>query len=151
MEQFVRVSFRKHFAFLFYVLLLVACSQVFSQQKKQIETDEGCTSIVAGRLATADGSVIVGHTCDGNYRTWVNVVPHKQNGKGAVKKIYWGNLHTEFVTDMRGKILKGEVPDAEETYSYVDVAYPVSTRSSWHLGRPLLTDVMSCVMTRGCS
>ena len=124
MEQFVRVSFRKHFAFLFFVLLLVACSQVFSQQKKQIETDEGCTSIVAGRLATADGSVIVGHTCDGNYRTWVNVVPHKQNGKGAVKKIYWGNLHTEFVTDMRGKILKGEVPDAEETYSYVDVAYP---------------------------
>jgi dipeptidase len=124
MEQFGRVNFRKHLTLLFSLLLLVACSQVFSQQKKQIETDEGCTSIMAGRLATVDGSVIVGHTCDGNYRTWVNVVPHKKNGKGAVKKIYWGNLHTEFVTDMRGKILKGEVPDAEETYSYVNVAYP---------------------------
>jgi dipeptidase len=124
MEQFVRVNFRKHLAFLLSMLLLLVFAQALGQQKKQIETDEGCTSIMAGRLATVDGSVIVGHTCDGNYRTWVNVVPHKKNGKGAVKKIYWGNLHTEFVSDMRGKILKGEVPDAEETYSYVNVAYP---------------------------
>ena len=124
MEQFVRVNFRKHFVLLLSVLLLFVCAQALGQQKKQIETDEGCTSIMAGRLATVDGSVIVGHTCDGNYRTWLNVVPHKKNGKGAVKKIYWGNLHTEYVTDMRGKLFKGEVPDAEETYSYVNVAYP---------------------------
>jgi dipeptidase len=124
MEQFVCVNFRKYLALLFSVLFLVVCSQAVGQLKKQIETDEGCTSIMAGRLATVDGSVIVGHTCDGPYRTWVNVVPHKKNGKGAVKKIYWGNLHTEYVTDMRGKLFKGEVPDAEETYSYVNVAYP---------------------------
>jgi len=124
MEQFVCVNFRKHFPLLFFVMLLVVSAQALGQQKKQIETDEGCTSIMAGRLATVDGSVIVGHTCDGNYRTWVNVVPHKKNGKGAVKKIYWGNLHTEYVTDMRGKISKGEVPDAEETFSYINVAYP---------------------------
>ncbi len=124
MEQFFCFNFRKHLPLLLSALLAVLCLQAAGQQKKQLETGEGCTSIMAGRLATEDGSVIVGHTCDGNYRTWVNVVQHKKNGKGAVRKIYWGNLHTEFPTDMRGKIFKGEISDTEETYSYINVAYP---------------------------
>jgi dipeptidase len=124
MESIAIRRYRKCLVLLFSLLFVAICSQVVAQQKKHIETDEGCTSIMVGRLASTDGSVMVGHTCDGNYRTWLNIVPHKKHDKGAMKKIYWGNLHTEFVTDMRGKILKGEVPDAEETYSYVNVAYP---------------------------
>lgn len=106
------------------LLFIVLSTLVYAQQKKQIETDEGCTSIQVGRLASTDGSVMVGHTCDGNYRTWLNIVPHAKHDKGATRKIYWGNLHTEYVTDMRAKILKGEIPEVEETYSYVNVAYP---------------------------
>jgi hypothetical protein len=107
MESPVPVSLRKHVALFFSMLLFILCSQALAQyHQKQIETDEGCTSIMAGRLASADGSVIVGHTCDGNYRTWLNIVPHKKHDKGAVRKIYWGNLHTEYVTDMRGKSSK---------------------------------------------
>ncbi len=106
------------------VALLVVVSVAAGQFRKDIEHDEGCTSITVGRLATADGSVIVCHTCDGNYRTWVNVVPHATHPKGSVRQIYWGNLHTETPTDMRGKILKGEIPQVEETYSYLNVAYP---------------------------
>jgi len=106
------------------LLFVVLCTLVFAQQKKQIETDEGCTSIQVGRLASTDGSVMVGHTCDGNYRTWLNIVPHAKHDKGATRKIYWGNLHTEFSTDMRAKMLKGEIPEVDETYSYVNVAYP---------------------------
>jgi len=124
MESLVLRRYRKCLVLLFSLLFVAICSQMVAQQKKQIETDEGCTSIMVGRLASTDGSVMVGHTCDGNYRTWLNIVSHKKHDKGSMKKIYWGNLHTEFVTDMRGKILKGEVPDTEETYSYVNVAYP---------------------------
>src|SRR5512136_1227568 len=108
MESLVIRRYRKYLVLLFLLTFVVICSQVVAQQKKQIETDEGCTSIMVGRLASTDGSVMVGHTCDGNYRTWLNIVPHKKHDKGSTKKIYWGNLHTEFVTDMRGKILKGE-------------------------------------------
>jgi dipeptidase len=124
MESLAIRRYRKYLVLLFSLLFVAICAQTVAQQKKQIETDEGCTSIMVGRLASTDGSVMVGHTCDGNYRTWLNIVPHKKHDKGATKKIYWGNLHTEFVTDMRGKIFKGEVPEAEETYSYVNVAYP---------------------------
>jgi dipeptidase len=118
------IRIRKQLAFLVSLILFIFISHSLAQQKKQIDVDEGCTSIMVGRLASTDGSVMVGHTCDGNYRTWLNIVPHKKHDKGSVRKVYWGNLHTEYVTDMRGKIFKGEIPDVDETYSYVNVAYP---------------------------
>ncbi len=119
-------NIRKHVALLLSMVLFIFTSQALAQYQKQIEslqTPDGCTSITAGRLATTDGSVITCHTCDGNYRTWLNIVPHRKHDKGAVRKIYWGNLHTEFSTDMRGLILKGEIPEIEETYSYLNTAY----------------------------
>ena len=33
-----------------------------------------CTSIVVGRQASTDGSVMTSHTCDGTSHTWVNIV-----------------------------------------------------------------------------
>jgi dipeptidase len=106
------------------VSVLVVVGVATGQFRKDIEHDEGCTSITVGRLATTDGSVLVCHTCDGNYRTWVNIVPHQTHPQGSVRQIYWGNLHTETPSDMRGKILKGEVPQVAETFSYLNVAYP---------------------------
>ncbi|MCR4410535.1 MAG: C69 family dipeptidase [Candidatus Saccharicenans sp.] len=84
----------------------------------------GCTSIMVGRLASADGSVITCHTCDGNYRQWVNIVPRRQNKPGAMNKVYEGRMHTETPQDMRGVILKGEVPEVPETFSFLNTAYP---------------------------
>ena len=105
-------------------LTLLLINVAAGQQRKDIEHDEGCTSITVGRLASEDGSVIVGHTCDGNYRTWMNIVPNQTHPEGSVRQVWWGNLNTETPTDMRGKILKGEIPQVAETYSYVNVAYP---------------------------
>ena len=34
-----------------------------------------CTSIVVGKLASADGSVMTTHTCDGTYEFRLNIVP----------------------------------------------------------------------------
>jgi dipeptidase len=114
------------------VLFLVSAAA--AQVRKDIEHDEGCTSITVGRLASVDGSVIVCHTCDGPYRTWVNVVPHQMHPEGAVRQIYWGNLFTETPTDMRGKTLKGEIPQVPETYSYLNVAYPCLNEKQLAMG-----------------
>lgn len=84
----------------------------------------GCTSIMVGRLASADGSVITCHTCDGNYRQWVNIVPRRQNKPGTMNKVYEGRMHTETPQDMRGVIVKGEVPEVPETFAFLNTAYP---------------------------
>jgi dipeptidase len=88
------------------------------------EPELGCTSIQAGRLATTDGSVITAHTCDGNYRQWVNIVPQAQHYEGGMNKVYMGKMHTETSTDPRNVTEKGEVPDVKETYAFLNTAYP---------------------------
>lgn len=98
------------------------------------EQNCGCTSILVALKASTDGSVITCHSCDGNYRTWLNIVPHQKHPKGSKRKIYWGNLHTETSWDLRGKILKGEIPQVEETYAYMNVAYPCMNEKQLAIG-----------------
>ncbi len=85
---------------------------------------DGCTSIQVGRLATTDGSVITCHTCDGRYRQWLNVVPHQTFAEGAVNKVYSGRMHTETSSDIQGIVQTGEIPQAPETYRWLNTAYP---------------------------
>ena len=85
---------------------------------------DSCTSIQVGRLASADGSVMTCHTCDGNYRTWLNIVPHAKYPAGAKNKIFSGKMHTETSQDVRGMIQTGEIPQAEETFQFMNTAYP---------------------------
>ena len=94
----------------------------------------GCTSIMAGRDATTDGSVITAHTCDGNYRTWLDIVPSEQHRTGATRPVYWGKLHNETPWDMRGLRLKGEIPQVDSTFSYFNVAYPAMNEKGLSIG-----------------
>ncbi len=86
--------------------------------------DAGCTSIQVGRLATVDGSVITAHSCDGNYRTWLNIVPRAKHLEGSTTKVYAGKMHTETSTDMRNVTEKGEIPQVPETFAFLNTAYP---------------------------
>ena len=47
--------------------------------------DESCTSIMVGRLASADGSVITSHTCDGVSHTWISMEPAADHPKGLMQ------------------------------------------------------------------
>ena len=46
-----------------------------------------CTSIMVGKKASADGSVITSHTCDSWYRTWMQVVAARDHEDGEVTAI----------------------------------------------------------------
>ncbi len=60
-------------AFIF--IFNVAFSQVDKSDWEE-GTPDGCTSITAGKLATADGSVITSHTDDSHRtRSWIDIVP----------------------------------------------------------------------------
>lgn len=98
------------------------------------EEFDGCTSIQVGRLASADGSVMTAHTCDGNYRQWVNLVPHAKYPAGAKNKIFSGKMHTETPADMRGIVLKGEIPQVAETYAFLNTAYPAMNEAGLAIG-----------------
>jgi len=96
--------------------------------------DTGCTSIQVGRLASVDGSVMTAHSCDGNYRTWLNIEPARKYPSGSFKSIYWGLLHTESPWDTQNVRLKGEIPEVAETYAFMNVAYPCMNEHGLAIG-----------------
>jgi dipeptidase len=98
------------------------------------DAPDGCTSIQVGRLASEDGSVMTAHTCDGNYRNWLNIVPRAKFADGAKNKIWSGKMHTESPADVRGMIQTGEIPQVTETYQYVNSAYPFMNEAGLAIG-----------------
>ena len=116
------------------VLFLVSSPQPQGYPQEGEEWESGCTSIQVGRLATTDGSVITAHSCDGNYRTWLNIVPHAKHKKGSKNKIYYGKMHSETSWDLRGLVLRGEIPQVEETYAFLNVAYPCMNEHQLAIG-----------------
>ena len=96
--------------------------------------DCGCTSIQVAKMASTDGSVMTAHSCDGNYRTWLQIEPQRENPPGTMRPVYWGLLHTETPDDMRRLSLKGQIPDVAETYRYFNVAYPAMNEKGLAIG-----------------
>lgn len=98
------------------------CSPSFEDEEDQ--EAQSCISIVAGRLATSDGSVLTSHTCDGKYRTWVSIEPASDHPAGSLHEVRKGTMKTAFPTDTTGIRVTGTIPEAPHTYKYVNTAYP---------------------------
>lgn len=108
-------------------------------QYSDIDTDgpgygENCTTIMVGRLASTDGSVMTSHSCDGNYRTWLEIFPHTKYDKGAMHPVYWGMLHSEEAWDMSKVVKKSEIPEVAETYAFLNTAYPCLNEKQLAIG-----------------
>jgi dipeptidase len=89
---------------------------------------------MVGRLATADGSVFTSHTCDGTYRTWVEISPHRKNDAGTKNTIFSGRMGTRMPDDERGLKLTGEIPEVAESYSFFNTAYPAMNEHQLGMG-----------------
>ena len=105
-------------------ILGLVMAQSVTAQTNYTKDPESCTSIMVGKKATTDGSVITSHTCDSWYRTWVNMVPAESYERDTVMNIYDGRMHTEFVADQTNVKIKGQIPQARKTYAFMDTSYP---------------------------
>lgn len=83
---------------------------------------QSCTIIVAGKKATSDGSVIISHS-DAGPDCRVHVMPGQNFTKGVQVPIYWGMTELGRPLGDYGDTL-GFLPQAEQTYSYFQSAYP---------------------------
>jgi dipeptidase len=104
---------------------------------------------MAGKKATADGSVITSHTCDGNYRTWMNIAAAQIYERDTVTGIFDGLLHTEFINDQTGVKPKGLIPQAPATYRYLNTAYPCLNEKQLGIGETTITGRRELVNPNG--
>lgn len=119
--------------------LLLAAFITISMTMNAEDNDElservSCTSIMVGKKASADGSVMTSHTCDGNFRTWMDIVPGKTSESPTTAEVYTGRMHTDHSTGARGMALKGTVPLAATTYSFLNTAYPCLNEKQLGIG-----------------
>lgn len=95
---------------------------------------QNCTSIIVGRLASTDGSVITSHTCDGKYRTWAVMEPAADYPAGSVHEVLRGTMKTSSPEDRTGVSLVGTIPEASHTYAYLNTAYPCLNEKQLAIG-----------------
>lgn len=109
-----------------------------------------CTSIMVGRNASSDGAVITSHTCDGNYRTWVDIVPSVTYLNDTTVNVFRNRLHTESVKGSFSMTLKGEVfQPAGTTFRFVDTAYPSLNEKQLAMGETTITGRSELVNPEG--
>lgn len=122
-----------------FLILLICIIKSVNAQFNYVDTErsgygENCTTIMVGRLASSDGSVMTSHSCDGTYRTWLEIYPHQKFEKGTMHPVYSGMLHTEEAWDMTKVTTKGEIPEIAETYSFLNTAYPCLNEKQLAIG-----------------
>ncbi|MBN2431710.1 MAG: C69 family dipeptidase [Acidobacteria bacterium] len=84
----------------------------------------GCTSIMVGTKASADGSVMTSHTCD-SHRTSsaIEVVPPAQYPAGATITLTKRSDDNSGPMERYGREVTGTIPQVAETYGYLNPAY----------------------------
>jgi len=84
-------------------------------------TTNACTVIAVGKKASADGSVIISQTDNGD-DCRIRVVPAMDFPKGAMTPVYWGIQNVHHPLDDYGDTL-GFLPQVQHTYQYFHSAY----------------------------
>ena len=132
-----------------YLVAALLCTIQVNAQSNYEKDPESCTSIMVGKKATTDGSVITSHTCDSWYRTWVDMVPAQKYDKDTTMAIYDGRMHTEFVADQTKVTVKGEIPQVRQTYAFMDTSYPCMNEKQLGIGETTILGDATLRKARG--
>jgi dipeptidase len=99
--------------------------EVRSQPDFTGEYPDECTTITAGKEATADGSVITSHTDDSHRtRSWIDIMPPKDHPKGSMSPLFRRENCDTLAMPMYNHVKIGEIPQVEHTYGFINTAYP---------------------------
>jgi dipeptidase len=90
-----------------------------------------CTSIPVSKEASADGSAMTSHSCDGHYEFQIHIVAGKKFPKGAMRPVYKGGGLGQ---DRPQAVKVGEIPEVEQTLTRYDAAYPFMNEKQVAIG-----------------
>lgn len=115
------------------ILVVLSISVSYPAGNWGAET-ESCTSILVGKLASVDGSTMTSHSCDSNTdRTWMNIVQRQKHPKGETASVWLEPKETKGPDDP-DRIEVGKIPQVEETYKYLNAAYPIMNENQLAIG-----------------
>ncbi len=104
-----------------------------------------CTTVAVGKDASADGSVLVSHTCDGWYDHRLRVVQGGSHADGEMVDIY----NDPCIDTKVAPELVGQIPQVPETYTYFSIAYPFMNEKGVVIGEFTWTGTEDIVSPNG--
>ncbi len=123
----------------FLITLLLAASTGQITAEEPLPDRVSCTSIMVGRKASTDGSVITSHTCDGNYRTWMDIVPAASLDHDTTAIVVKGRMHTDHSAGARGMYALDTIPQPGRTYAFLNTAYPCLNERQLAMGETTIS------------
>ncbi|MCH7516059.1 MAG: C69 family dipeptidase [Bacteroidetes bacterium] len=121
----------KQFIISFSFLYLLFSFHILSQNLEEIKFDweggypDGCTTIMVGKLASFDGSVMTSHTDDSHRtRSWMDIVPAKEHKLGETVTMYKREKDETKKMPTYNHVPVGEIPQVDYTNGYINSAYP---------------------------
>ena len=124
------------------ISMILAANMVSAQDTEKSSDDHrymSCTSIMVGKNASTDGSVMTSHTCDSWYRTWMQIVPAKDYPAGCFTTVFDGRMHTQTPEDSTKMYVKGTIPQVGHTFRYLDTAYPCLNEKQLGIGETTIS------------
>jgi dipeptidase len=96
---------------------------------------DSCTSIMVGKKASSDGSVITSHTCD-SHRTGshIVVVPHLQHAAGTTIQLTKRTKDDSGPMERYGRAPTGVINQVGETFAYLNPAYAAMNEHQLAIG-----------------
>lgn len=119
------------------ILLVQSFCSLFSQSDADWINGfpDGCTSITAGKLATADGSVITSHTDDSHRtRSSIDIVPPAVFPRGSTTDMYRRVNDDTKAMPSYAFVKTGEIPQVPNTFGYINSAYPCMNQYQLGIG-----------------
>ena len=102
-----------------------------------------CSTILVGKKATSDGSVLMSSSCDGDIMGLIYIMPARKYPRGTRLPMYWNlprpRTHQEYLANLRkGYDLVGYLP-VEETYRSIILAGNVENMTTGGMNEHGLT------------
>jgi dipeptidase len=121
----------KPFIFSISIICLLFSFNTLSQDLEETKFDweggypDGCTTIMVGKLASFDGSVMTSHTDDSHRtRSWMDIVPAKEHKPGETVTMYKREKDDTKKMPTYKHVPVGEIPQVDYTNGYINSAYP---------------------------
>lgn len=121
------------------LLLFVTNINLFSQKIDKTDWEggfpDGCTSIMVGKKASADGSVTTSHTCDSHRtRAWIDIVPAKKHKAGTQAEMVKRVKDEDQAMPAYKHPKVGEIPQVKHTHGFINTAYPAMNNQQLAVG-----------------
>jgi len=96
---------------------------------------DGCTSIMVGKKASRDGSVMTSHTCDSHRtRSSIDIMPPMTFKKGAKVTMLKRAECDSLAMPTYQYLPVGEIPQVTSTFGFINTAYPCMNEKQLAIG-----------------